>query len=132
MNALFSNPHTGDDPLRLELERRGIAWPLGCYAPGHYVGNCTACSETYVGDKRSTTCIRCAAERVIDDHAEFVRMHADLQAIFLKREAEVGVTDPSDWRYPVWCVDARERLRLLQQGIDILAPQVAILEGAGA
>lgn len=132
MTSLFSKSRTDTEALRRELEGRGMTWPLGGYAPGQYVGGCKDCGDIYDGDKRSTLCLKCAAWRVVDEHSDFVRMRDDLRTVLSERETEVGITDPHDWRYPTWCTSARERIRLLSRGIDAHAPQVAIMNEAGA
>lgn len=35
------------------------------YAPGNYECRCYLCKETFVGDKRATTCKRCAGEAAV-------------------------------------------------------------------
>ncbi len=115
--------------LRRELEGRGVKWPLGGFAPGLYMGRCTECGEVFMVAKGSIRCLPCAVVTVRTHHAELVRMHNDLIAIVASREAVVGVTDPTDWRYPTWCTAARSRLSSLREGIDAIAPQVTVLEG---
>ena len=36
------------------------AWPLGGYAPGHYMCQCVNCGEPFDGDKRAVQCLECA------------------------------------------------------------------------
>ncbi len=41
----------------------GFKWPLGGYAPGHYMNTCRSCGDTVLNvDKRATQCLRCAIE----------------------------------------------------------------------
>ena len=35
---------------------------LGRYAPGDYTCRCTGCSKEFTGDKRATTCLKCAGQ----------------------------------------------------------------------
>ena len=37
-----------------------VNYPVGAYAPGHYMNTCYSCSETYTGDKYSRECEPCA------------------------------------------------------------------------
>lgn len=41
-----------------------IEYPIGGYAPGNYVGTCTACKEEFIGDKRAVQCEPCAINMV--------------------------------------------------------------------
>lgn len=35
---------------------------VGCYAPGNYIHQCSACERTFMGDKRAFLCLPCAID----------------------------------------------------------------------
>ena len=48
-----------------ELMQRGVAWPLGGFAPGRYNVVCRSCARRFVGDNRAYQCLPCALVKSI-------------------------------------------------------------------
>jgi len=45
----------------------GFKWPLGGFAPGHYMGKCLGCDDTVMNvDKRAMLCLRCSLDALRD------------------------------------------------------------------
>ncbi|NKX37668.1 hypothetical protein HGG70_07015 [Rhodobacteraceae bacterium R_SAG4] len=45
-------------------------WPLSGYAPGHYACSCKTCHRSFLGAKRSTSCLECAIKEIQKAAAE--------------------------------------------------------------
>jgi len=41
-----------------------LKYPIGGYAPGNYMCNCTTCKTQFIGDKRAVQCEPCAVKMV--------------------------------------------------------------------
>lgn len=62
-----------NSPLAAALEKRGVVWPVGGYAPGLYVQTCQHWQERHMADKRAMRCLPCALTLAIGaaaDHAD--------------------------------------------------------------
>jgi hypothetical protein len=51
-------------PTAIETISELKPWPLGGYAPGHYICECISCGNEFEGDKRAYQCLDCAAKSV--------------------------------------------------------------------
>ena len=41
-----------------------IKYPIGVFAPGHYINKCVSCDEDFMGDKYARQCESCAINAV--------------------------------------------------------------------
>ena len=41
-----------------------IKYPIGGFAPGHYINKCVSCDEDFMGDKYARQCESCAINAV--------------------------------------------------------------------
>lgn len=46
-----------------------IKYPIGGFAPGHYMNVCTSCDEKFSGDKYSIQCEPCAINAINESHS---------------------------------------------------------------
>ena len=59
-----------------------IEYPIGGYAPGHYICKCCNCQEEFTGDKRAVQCEPCAINLInksnIEAAHELCKLKSDL------------------------------------------------------
>lgn len=53
---------TSPPPASIALANGVERWTLYGFAPGDYYCQCFICDQVFVGDKRATTCLTCAAK----------------------------------------------------------------------
>ena len=49
-----------------------IKYPIGGFAPGHYMCKCATCGEVYTGDKYSKQCEPCGINAVNESNANAI------------------------------------------------------------
>ncbi len=55
-----------DNSLAGALAERGVAFPMGGFAPGLYVQTCQKCGKRHTAAKRSISCLPCAIANAVD------------------------------------------------------------------
>lgn len=62
-----------------------IKYPIGGYAPGHYMSKCVSCEQNFMGDKYARQCEPCAINAVNKSNkkalSELNTLRANLQKI---------------------------------------------------
>jgi hypothetical protein len=62
-----------------------VKYPIGGYAPGHYMSKCVSCEEEFMGDKYARQCEPCAINAVNESNtkacAELHKLRAALEKI---------------------------------------------------
>lgn len=49
-----------------------VKYPIGGYAPGHYLNNCVSCDEKFMGDKYAKQCQPCAINSVNESNSKVI------------------------------------------------------------
>jgi len=53
-----------------------LKYPIGCFAPGHYVSECASCNQDFMGDKYARQCEPCAINAVNQSNTQaLARLH---------------------------------------------------------
>lgn len=47
-----------------------IKYPIGGFAPGHYISECLSCGQSFIGDKCTTQCWPCAINAVNESNTK--------------------------------------------------------------
>lgn len=47
-----------------------IKYPIGGFAPGHYISKCVSCEQNFMGDKYARQCEPCAINAVNDSNTK--------------------------------------------------------------
>jgi len=50
-----------------------INYPIGGYAPGHYMNKCVSCQEGFMGDKYARQCEPCAINTVNESNTKALK-----------------------------------------------------------
>ena len=62
-----------------------IKYPIGGFAPGHYINKCVSCNEDFMGDKYARQCESCAINAVNESNtiavAELHKLKTALEKI---------------------------------------------------
>ena len=62
-----------------------IKYPIGGFAPGHYINKCVSCDEDFMGDKYARQCESCAINAVNESNtialAELHKLKTALEKI---------------------------------------------------
>ena len=91
---LFDNPSVLVD----ELQKRGVKFPLGGFAPGLYNGVCRGCVRRFDGAKRSTMCLMCAVAKGLAAAGETEVARREGEEVGYKR-AIVDLSERGSQRY---------------------------------
>ena len=51
----------------MENPKEELKYPIGGYAPGYYMCNCSTCKKQFQGDKRAVQCEPCAIEMIKEE-----------------------------------------------------------------
>lgn len=62
-----------------------VKYPIGGYAPGHYMSKCVSCKEEFMGDKYARQCEPCAINTINESNtlalAELHKLKTALEKI---------------------------------------------------
>ena len=81
-------------------------YPIGGYAPGNYMCNCTTCKTQFQGDKRAVQCEPCAVKMVkeqvqtlIENNREIAEKEEQKQHLIdiMKADGELGLYEKCDF-----------------------------------
>ncbi len=81
-------------------------YPIGGYAPGNYMCNCTTCKTQFQGDKRAVQCEPCAVKMVkeqvqtlIENNREIAEKEEQKQYLIdiMKADGELGLYEKCDF-----------------------------------
>ena len=81
-------------------------YPIGGYAPGNYMCNCTTCKTQFQGDKRAVQCEPCAVKMVkeqvqtlIENNREITEKEEQKQYLIdiMKADGELGLYEKCDF-----------------------------------
>lgn len=95
------------------LEKRGVKWPLGAFAPGNYIAKCLRCGDQFIGDKRATSCLECAivSSLVTPVSAEYV--------VKRLRQSLIDATGADEWhKFGEGYVGLREDVKKLAKELE--------------
>lgn len=63
-----------------------VNYPIGGFAPGHYISKCSLCAEEFIGDKRSVQCEPCAINSVVEENIKTRKELLEIKGVYLKLE----------------------------------------------
>ena len=67
-------------------EKSKVNYPIGGFAPGHYICKCILCAEEFIGDKRSVQCEPCAINSVVEENRIVKKELFNIKDVYSKLE----------------------------------------------